>query len=98
MSPEQARGGYLGPAADVWGVGATLYEATTGEYPFNTGEDEETGEEPRRYEQLERRADSVRAHRRVPRPFADIVDGCLEPDPVRRPTVDEIAKSLDALV
>jgi len=27
MSPEQVRGGVLGPAADVWGIGATLWQA-----------------------------------------------------------------------
>jgi serine/threonine protein kinase len=98
MSPEQARGDYLGPPADVWGIGATLYEAATGEYPFNDYDDGETGEEPERSEQLERRADSIRVHRRVPRRFADVVDGCLEPDPAQRPTVDDLARSLTALI
>jgi serine/threonine protein kinase len=100
MSPEQARGDYLGPAADVWGIGAVLFEAATGEYPFDSF-DEETGEEPEReperYDQLERRAESVRAHRRVPRKFADAVDSCLEPFPARRPTIDRLARSLTAL-
>ena len=27
MSPEQVQGGVLGPAADVWGIGAVLWEA-----------------------------------------------------------------------
>jgi eukaryotic-like serine/threonine-protein kinase len=31
QSPEQERGGDLGPAADVWGLGITLYEAATGD-------------------------------------------------------------------
>jgi serine/threonine protein kinase len=31
LSPEQDRGGELGPAADVWGLGMTLYEAATGD-------------------------------------------------------------------
>jgi eukaryotic-like serine/threonine-protein kinase len=30
MAPEQIRGGVLGPATDVWGIGAVLYEAATG--------------------------------------------------------------------
>jgi serine/threonine protein kinase len=31
LSPEQERGGWLGPAADVWGLGVVLYEAATGD-------------------------------------------------------------------
>lgn len=30
QAPEQITGGVLGPAADVWGLGVTLYEAATG--------------------------------------------------------------------
>ncbi|MEU6808740.1 serine/threonine-protein kinase [Streptomyces sp. NPDC046831] len=35
LSPEQARGGPLSAAADVWGIGVTLYEAACGEAPFD---------------------------------------------------------------
>ncbi|MER5430106.1 serine/threonine-protein kinase [Streptomyces sp. NPDC002588] len=34
LAPEQARGATLSAAADVWGVGITLYEAATGDLPF----------------------------------------------------------------
>ncbi len=94
MSPEQARGDYLSPATDVWGIGAVLFEATTGEEPFNAEDDDE----PERYEQLERRAESVRAYRRVPGALATAVDACLEPDPARRPALGELIGNLTTLV
>ena len=92
MSPEQASGAILGTAADVWGTGAVLFEATTGEVPFDAYEDDEE-----RYEQLERRAEPVRLYRRVPAAFNDLVDSCLAPDPALRPTVAEVARSLTTL-
>lgn len=70
MSAEQAAGGYLGAAADVWGLGAVLFEATTGEIPFDAPEDGG-------YEQLIRRAEPVRAYRRVPPEFGALVAACL---------------------
>jgi serine/threonine protein kinase len=51
MAPEQARGGYLNAATDVWGIGAVLFEATTGEEPFNADDEDD---EPS-YVQTERR-------------------------------------------
>jgi len=35
MAPEQVRGGELGPPADVWGIGAVLFEAATREPAFD---------------------------------------------------------------
>jgi serine/threonine protein kinase len=92
MAPEQARGDHLGPAADVWGIGAVLFEAATGELPFDAHEDED------RYEQLERRAEPIRSYRRVPAAFNALVDSCFEPDPARRPTVGELAHALNELI
>lgn len=34
-----ARGGELGPAADVWGIAGVLYEAVTGLAPFDQDDD-----------------------------------------------------------
>jgi len=91
MAPEQARGGLLSEATDVWGIGAVLFEAATGRRPFEA-------ESGRRYQQLERRADPVRSHRRVPATFATAVDSCLEPEPPQRPTVDELTEILNGLI
>ena len=46
LSPEQARGGVLGPAADVWGLGAVLFEVATGEAPFDDDPDAWTEPQP----------------------------------------------------
>ncbi len=91
MAPEQVRGGELTGATDVWGAGAVLYEAATGVPPF--GGDRNT------YEQLKRRAAPVRSLRRgAPRPFAEAIDRCLEPDPGRRPSLVELAEALARFV
>ncbi|MFB7594544.1 serine/threonine-protein kinase [Streptomyces sp. NPDC056160] len=37
LAPEQARGGSLTAAADVWGIGVTLYETACGDVPFDRG-------------------------------------------------------------
>lgn len=92
MSFEQAAGGYLGPAVDVWGLGAVLFEAASGEIPF--GAYDEDG----RYEQLERPADSVRKYRRVPAAFEELVGSCLSSKPEQRPSVSEAAEALEGLV
>lgn len=105
MSPEQAAGEDVGPAADVWGVGLLLYEAATGHHPFlpeNADEDAEdeptdSAERPEPL-QLSRRAPRVRARRRLPRPVAEVVDACLEMDPRQRPSLDELDAAVALLV
>ncbi len=115
MAPEQVRGELVGPATDVWGIGATLYEAATAELPFNAGDENGSGDHTGSesvsdtgsftesdtdldaYEQVLRRAEPIRAHRRVPAAFANAIDACLEPDPTRRPTLEELTRYLQAL-
>ena len=101
MAPEQVRGGQVSPATDVWGIGAVLFEAATAEPPFNAGDEEssdgETDTDLDAYEQVLRRAEPVRAYRRVPPAFTEAIRRCLEPDPAARPTVEELAESLRAV-
>ena len=96
LSPEQARGEQLSSAADVWGLGALLYEAATGEPAFEddatlaSSEDTwQTGEQlDAGFPQLESRAP------RAEGPLGPLIDACLEPDPHGRPTLPELAARL----
>lgn len=75
-----------------------MYETGSG-YTSASGESS-TGTDPGTdtYEQLQRRADPVRSHRRVPAAFATTIEACLDPDPTRRPAVGELSARLDAFV
>lgn len=86
MAPEQARGGDVGPAADVWGLGIVLWCAATGGSPLEDIADELDVDDP----QLHGRVPSVRAVRRgLPRALSGLVDACVEPDVADRPRLDE---------
>jgi serine/threonine protein kinase len=83
MAPEQDRGGTVGPPADVWGLGSVLFEAATGENPFED------------VDQLEERAGRVRDVRPDADPaLAAAIDACLEPEPGDRPALPELAAAL----
>jgi eukaryotic-like serine/threonine-protein kinase len=110
LSPEQARGGDLGPAADVWGIGVVLFEAATGEPAFDDPdapeEDDddldygESGSESIAegdYPQLAATARRIDDLRPLPRELADLVAGCLDPVPALRPSVDELMRRLEPL-
>jgi serine/threonine protein kinase len=89
LAPEQAGGGPLTAAADVWGIGMVLYEAATGQPVFSD-------DDPRDYPQLEERIPPVGRTRRLPPRLAGAIDACLEPDSGARPALADLAGTLAA--
>ena len=96
MAPEQARGELVTTATDVWGLGATLFEATTGVAPFAPLDDtERVAFAAGAFLQLERPAPSVADLRaRVPRAFSDLLESCRAPSPDDRPSVRRVHDGL----
>lgn len=94
MAPEQCdppRSGKPSFAADVWGLGATLFHAIAGYRPFPDG-DADPDDVRRRFPQLVDLAYSLPD--KVPDDVAKVVLSTLEPDPADRPLPHEIAEGL----
>ena len=94
MAPEQCdppRSGKPSFAADVWGLGATLFHAIAGYRPFPEG-DAHSDDVRRRFPQLVDLAYSLPD--KVPDDVAKVVLSTLEPDPADRPLPHEIAEGL----
>jgi serine/threonine-protein kinase len=94
MSPEQAdpgRSGTAGVASDVWGLGATLFEAVAGYKAFDEG-DQDSDDLATRFPQLRDKPHALPEH--VPAAVVEVVERCLAPDPADRPTPAEVADAL----
>ena len=86
-APEALAEGEHGPAADVWGLGATLYAAVTGAPPYGgqLGAAAATTCPP-----VAARAPAA------PAALARAIDGALARDPARRPTATALCEQLAA--
>ncbi|ROR90352.1 serine/threonine-protein kinase [Nocardioides aurantiacus] len=94
LAPEQCLPGQVGvpgPASDVWGIGATLFEAAAGYRPFDEGDPAASAPEAV-WPQLEQVPYDV--PRAVPATVADALLACLARRPEDRPTPAELSDAL----
>jgi serine/threonine protein kinase len=101
MAPEQCDPGRfdapIGHAADVWGLGATLFRSVAGSRPFpreKSARESDVLEE--RFPQLVREPEPLPAG--VPGELAALIGSMLAPDAAARPEAGEVAERLEPLV
>lgn len=90
IAPESASGDPVTPAADLWGLGATLYAAITGDPPYDAGDDP-----------VETITEVV--HGEIPRlpagsPLADVVGALMVKDPNARMSLVEVRRRIRPLL
>lgn len=97
MAPEQClpQPGTIGTPADVWGIGATLYRALTGEFAYPDG-DENSEVAGERWPQL--REPITPPPPSLPIELTEPIMDCLAFDPARRPAPGEVADRLEPLL
>ena len=98
MAPEQCAPGVrgeIGCAADIWGLGVTLFEAINGRLPFPKGSGNTGDSLEARYPQLigEPRVFASTA----PVALVDTVSWCLAKNPAARPTASQVISALGSL-
>jgi eukaryotic-like serine/threonine-protein kinase len=99
MAPEQSlpeRYAEIGPATDVWGLGATLFVALARQLPFPKPAENPSAPLSERYPQVAH--DPFPLPDDVPVALADLVRACLEDRPENRPRADELHGTLEPWV
>ncbi len=101
MAPEQAdpetHAGRIGPAADVWGLAATLFHAAAGQVPFPRPKGaRESDELAERFPQLHSEPGPMPPD--LPSELAELILAGLRKDPDERPTAADFALGLEPLV
>ena len=100
MPPEQCAPerfpGQIGPPADVWGLGATLYHAVSGKRPYPRPKGASESEEREvRFPQLVHEPEYLVD---VPAALRELIESMLAFDPAERPTAAQSALALQPLV
>lgn len=98
MAPEQCcprEAGGVGPAADVWGIGATLYHAATGRRAFRSGR-HDAPDPAERWPQLV--DDPAPLGDDVPPALAEPIMGCLARDPADRPSPKDLLARIEVVL
>ncbi|MET9959919.1 serine/threonine-protein kinase [Streptomyces sp. NPDC006326] len=85
MSPEQARGGSVGTASDIFSLGTVLCFAATGRMPFGEGSAAEL-----LYRVVHEKPDLER----VPEGLRAVLGGCLEKRAELRPSAEDVLSAL----
>lgn len=98
LAPEQADPVHLGgpgPAADVWGLAATMFEAVAGHRPFRDGDpaaDDPGARHPQLVEEPRRLPDDV------PGAVRELLLAGLSRDPACRPEPREVSEALEPVL
>lgn len=98
MAPEQcdpARAA-IGPRADVWGLGATLYHAVARRPPFPRSENADRDRPEERWPQLVAQPDPL--PKDTPSLLRDLIVDCLAADPAQRPEAADVIGRLEPLI
>lgn len=85
IAPEVASGGAVTPAADLWGLGATLFAATEGSPPYDADGDplETVG-----------KVVNGKVPKPAPGPLSDVIGALMKKEPSKRITLREVRRRL----
>ncbi len=92
MSPEQAMGGSVGPASDIYALGVVAFELATGKLPFNAESSVQL-----MAKHLDEQPPMPRSIRPIGFPFERLILDMLSKKPSDRPTATDVRKRLVSL-